>query len=46
MPTYVYKAMTKQGVIVRNKVEVASRQYLIKTLKNNNLLPISIEQMA
>ena len=46
MPTYVYKAMTKQGVIVRNKVEAASRQYLIKTLKNNNLLPISIEQMA
>ena len=46
MPTYVYRAMTKQGVIVRNKVEVASRQYLIKTLKNNNLLPISIEQMA
>ncbi len=46
MPTYVYKAVTRQGVIVRNKVEVASRQYLIKTLKNNNLLPISIEQMA
>ena len=40
MPTYMYKAMTKQGVIVRNKVEAASKQNLIKSLKNNNLLPI------
>ncbi len=46
MPTYMYKAMTKTGVIVKNKVEAASKQYLIKSLKNNNLLPISIEQMA
>ena len=46
MPTYMYKAMTRQGVIVRNKVEAASKQNLIKSLKNNNLLPISIEQMA
>ncbi len=46
MPTYMYKAMTKQGVIVRNRVEAASKQNLIKSLKNNNLLPISIEQMA
>ena len=46
MPTYMYRAMTKTGVIVRNKVEAASKQYLIKSLKNNNLLPISIEQMA
>ena len=46
MPTYMYKAMNKQGVIVRNRVEAASKQNLIKSLKNNNLLPISIEQMA
>ena len=46
MPTYMYKAMTKTGVIVRNKVEAASKQNLIKSLKSNNLLPISIEQMA
>lgn len=45
MPTYVYKAMTKRGVIVRNKVESANRQSLIKILKGNNLLPISIEQV-
>ena len=46
MPTYMYKAVTKSGVIVRNKVESASRQGLIKMLKNNNLLPISIEQIS
>ena len=46
MPTYMYKAMTDKGVIVKNRVEVSSRLYLIKSLKENNLLPISIEQMA
>ena len=46
MPTYMYRAMTKSGVVVRNKVESNSKQQLIKTLKNNNLLPISIEQIA
>ena len=44
MPTYMYKAMTQKGVIVRNKVESSSKQHLIKTLKNNNLIPISIQQ--
>lgn len=46
MPTYTYKAVTKTGVIVRNKVESPSRQNLIKSLKNSNLLPISIEQVS
>ena len=46
MPTYMYKAVTKTGLIVRNRVESASRQGLIKMLKNNNLLPISIEQIS
>ena len=46
MPTYVYRAVTKNGLIVRNKVEATSRQNLIKTLKNNNLLPIAIQQVA
>ena len=46
MPTYMYKAVTRTGVIVKNKVESASKQYLIRALKNNNLLPISIEQVA
>ena len=46
MPTYMYKAMTKTGVVVRNRVEFASKQSLIKTLKSNDLLPISIEQIS
>ena len=46
MPIYVYKAVTKTGVVVRNKVEAGSRQNLIKSLKSSDLLPISIEQVA
>ena len=46
MPTYMYKAMTKTGIVVRNRVEFASKQNLIKTLKSNDLLPISIEQIS
>ena len=46
MPTYMYKAVTKSGLVVRNRVESARRQGLIKMLKNNNLLPISIEQIS
>lgn len=45
MPTYIYKAMTDKGVLVRNKVESASRLELIKSLKSNNLLPIQLEQL-
>ncbi len=46
MPTYTYKAVTKTGLIVRNRVESASRQSLIKMLKGNQLTPISIEQIS
>lgn len=42
----MYKAVTKTGVIVRNKVESSSRQNLIKSLKSGDLLPISIEQIS
>lgn len=45
MPTYMYKAVTRTGLIVRNKVESPSRQTLIKSLKNNDLMPIDIEQL-
>ena len=33
MPIYYYRAMTKEGLIVRNKVEEISKQTLIKKLK-------------
>lgn len=46
MPVYVYKAVTKTGLVVRNKVASASRQTLMKSLKKGNLLPISIEQVS
>ena len=46
MPVYTYRAVTKSGVIVRNKVESSSRLNLIKSLKNSNLIPISIEQVS
>ena len=46
MPVYTYRAVTKTGVIVKNRVEVSSRQNLIKSLKSSNLLPISIEQVS
>lgn len=46
MPIYMYRAMTKTGVIVRNKVESSSRLNLIKSLKSSDLLPIAIEQVS
>ena len=45
MPTYVYRAMTKTGLIVRNKIESPSRQNLLKTLKSNGLIPIDVQQI-
>ena len=45
MPTYVYRAMTKTGLVVRNKIESPSRQSLLKTLKGNGLLPIDVQQI-
>ena len=46
MPEYVYRAVTKNGVIVKNKVEEASKQALIKRLKLNELMPIQIVQVG
>ena len=45
MPTFVYRAVTKNGTIVRNKVEDINRKSLIKKLKNNDLMPINIVQV-
>lgn len=45
MPTYTYKAMTKSGLVVRNRVEAATKQGLVKTLKSNGMLPISVDKM-
>ncbi len=45
MPIYTYKAMTKDGLIVRNKVEAQTKQSLYKILKSNEMLPIAISKM-
>lgn len=46
MPVYVYKAVTDKGLIIRNKVEENSKETLVKRLKNNNITPIEIVQVA
>lgn len=46
MPEYVYKAVTKNGLIVKNKVEEGNKQALIKRLKSNDLMPIHIVQVG
>ena len=46
MPTYMYKAATSNGLIVKNRVEASSKQNLLRTLKENDLMPITIEQIA
>ena len=46
MPQYVYRAITREGIIVRNRVESSSKQNLIKKLKSGNLLPIDIVQVG
>lgn len=45
MPEYVYKAVTSKGQIVKNKVEEVNKNTLIRKLKNNELLPISVTQV-
>lgn len=46
MPVYVYRAVTDKGLVVKNKVEEASKQALVKRLKNNGITPIEIIQVA
>ncbi len=46
MPIYYYRAITQDGMIIKNKVEEISKMSLIKKLKNNNYIPISIVQTA
>ena len=45
MPTFVYRAVTSNGTIVRNRVEDINKKILIKKLKSHNLMPISVVQV-
>ena len=40
----MYKAMTKHGQIVKNRITEANKINCIKRLKKNDLVPISIVQ--
>ncbi len=44
MPTYLYKAMTQNGQIVRNRITDANKMSCVKRLKRNDLIPISVIQ--
>lgn len=46
MPTYNYKAVTRTGLVVRNRVEAPSKQSLMKAIKENDLIPINVEQRS
>lgn len=44
MPTFIYKAVTPQGQIVKSKMDDASKLSCVKKLKRNGLVPISVTQ--
>lgn len=44
MPSFLYRAVTEDGKIVRNIVEEVNRKALIKKLLRNGLTPINIQQ--
>lgn len=45
MPIYVYRAMTKDGRMVRNRVEEENRHTLVKKLKRNGLYAITVSEL-
>ena len=45
MPLFKYKAITRSGQRVENKVESSNKYTLIKKLKRNKLLPIEVTQI-
>lgn len=46
MPIYMYRAVTKDGQIVSNKVEAFNKYILLKKIKDNGLLPIEVKPPA
>ena len=45
MPLYIYKAVSRNGLVVSNRVEELNKFVLLKKLKNNGLMPISVTQI-
>lgn len=46
MPTFLYKAITPQGQVVRSRIDDASKISCIKRLKRNGLIPVSVRQIV
>ena len=44
MPTFIYKAITPQGQIIKSKMDDSSKVSCVKRLKRNGLTPISVSQ--
>lgn len=42
MPLYIYRAVTRNGEIVKNRVEELNKFILLRKLKKNELQPISV----
>ncbi len=46
MPEYIYKAVDKNGIIVKSRIAEKSKQNLVKRLKANEMTPIDIIQTS
>ena len=46
MPTFVYKAKNAKGDTIKNRVELGSKRILVRLLKENDLTPIEVQQVA
>ena len=44
MPIFTYKAITDKGIVVKNSVEAANKEELVRKLKANKIVPISIKR--
>ena len=45
MPLYIYKAVNREGQLIKNKVEEINRFILLKKLKKNGYMPIDVTQI-
>ena len=45
MPSYVYRAITADGHIVKNRIEETNKYAVLKKLKRNSLTPISVTEL-
>jgi len=45
MPLYIYRAVDRDGQLIRNRVEEANKYILLKKLKKNGYMPIKVTQI-